>query len=193
MRWRPVPRGLLPPTRPAVRWLAFTVMGAVALALAEIVARVVIPLPEVVNFNRINYSGSGESPDGGKPGALMHYAFVWSSAPDGVSFVHHLNLYGFRDREWSLGAGPARRVAFVGDSFVEGFMADDNATLPIDFERIARQAGLELQTFNLGVGAWLARIFADHSRRRAGASANDVILVTYANDYMEVPAFNSNT
>ena len=34
----------------------------------------------------------------------------------------HLNLYGFRDGAWDVRHKRARRILFVGDSFVEGFM-----------------------------------------------------------------------
>ena len=46
------------------------------------------------------------------------------------------------------------RILFVGDSFVEGFLAPPSGTVPAVFEARAREQGLgPIETMNLGVGA----------------------------------------
>ena len=71
----------------------------------------------------------------------MNASFRWNSKPDGASFVSHLNLYGFRDRQWNV--APSRgteRVMFVGDSLTEGFMATDDETIARGYEKAAGES-----------------------------------------------------
>ncbi|MDJ0848349.1 MAG: SGNH/GDSL hydrolase family protein [Myxococcota bacterium] len=149
--------------------------------LQELALRFFFPVPEVLGFGRHDYSPQ----DGARPGsALGHASFRWTSDPDGFSYVHRLNLYGFRDDEWRLRAGPGvTRVAFVGDSFVEGFSTDAESTLPASFARLAREAGLRLEALNLGVGGADLRGYARLLRDALPLFApDDVVLVFYAND-----------
>ena len=125
----------LPRMRTAIR--AVTAVGAF-LVLQELVLRAVFPLPEVLNFDRASYSHIGSVRDPSAPATLGHASVRWVSEPDGFDFVHALNLYGFRDREWRLRKPDgATRVAFFGDSFVEGFSAPAEATLPAAFAALA--------------------------------------------------------
>ncbi len=164
--------------RTAIRLLlALLLLGV----LQEVALRLVFPLPEVTGFGRHAYSpldtaGAGTS--------LGHASFRWSSEPDGFSYVHRLNLYGFRDGEWRLAPEPGRtRVAFVGDSFVEGFSTDVRTTLPARFAARAAEAGLRVEALNLGVGGADLRAYARLLRDALPLFApDDVVLVLYAND-----------
>ncbi|NQZ96736.1 MAG: hypothetical protein HRU01_09520 [Myxococcales bacterium] len=123
------------------------------LILQEGAFRLVFPVPEVVNFHRINYSPKLFRSRDILPATLGHASFTWSSDPDEYEFVHRLNLYGFRDDTWKVEreAGTTR-VAFIGDSFVEGFGSDGPNTLPAAFGRRARESGLPVEVLNLGMG-----------------------------------------
>jgi len=157
---------------------------ALLLLLQESVARLVFPLPAVLDFDRGDYSPLAALPASDAPDSLGHLSFSWTSDPDGFSFVHALNLYGFRDDEWALEPPrAARRIAFVGDSFVEGFSTDGAGTLPRLFARLAADAGSRVETLNLGIGG--ARL--DHYARLIRDAVplfrpSSVILVLYAND-----------
>jgi hypothetical protein len=126
---------------------------SLVLAFQEAVVRAVFPLPEVTNFNRVNYAAfarEGASSFLAKRQPAMNAAFLWNSEPDHASFVSHLNLYGFRDRQWKV--APSRgteRVMFVGDSLTEGFMAADDETIARGYEMAA---GKSSEAMNCGIG-----------------------------------------
>lgn len=158
------------------------------LLIVEVLLRIAIPLPEVLNFNRLHYSKlfQDESHAGSTdPYRLSRASFSWSSAPDGVEVIHHLNLYGFRDLEWSVSKEEGyKRIAFLGDSMVEGFMVEDWQSIPAVFRSIVETRDLNAEVFNLGVGAAgleeymrLARDFVPTFR------PDYLVLVLYANDF----------
>jgi hypothetical protein len=124
------------------------------LGAQELVLRIVFPVPEVANFNRVRYSQTWFK-DGDTPaGNLSNTAYVFGSSLDGTNFVHSLNLYGFRDRDWPLRKPDgSTRVAILGDSFVEGAMAPDGLTIPDGFRQAAETAGEKLDVMNLGIQA----------------------------------------
>jgi len=121
---------------------------------------------------------------GDKPQALSNAAFTWASDPDGAEFVHHLNLYGFRDSTWPVDGD--NRVMFIGDSFVEGFMAADDETIPRGFELAAADHGDPFETINLGTGASGTDNYLAVVRDAVPIfSPETVILVMYANDFTD--------
>lgn len=163
-------------------WLFSLVLVLAIFAFQEMLFRYVFPLPEVSNFNRINYSMMVRDEPQGEVQPLSNAAFTWASDPDAAEFVHQLNLYGFRDRDWSLKGED--RVMFVGDSFVEGFMAEDDETIPRGFETASEQDANPIETINLGTGAggvddYLA-VIADAV---PVFQPDTVVLVLYANDF----------
>ncbi len=165
--------------------------------LQEVALRLVFPVPEIVNFDRLHYSPKAFATRDIHEANLAHASFVWKSGPDGVSFRHDLNLNGFRDREWS--ARPASgdtRVAFVGDSFTEGFSTDGRNTLPRVFERLARGAGMSVEAMNFGIGGAGPKQYARLMRDAIPIfQPDDVILVLYENDAVPVefkPAWLAN-
>jgi lysophospholipase L1-like esterase len=165
-------------------------LAGAALLLGEVLFRAVFPLPQVSNFNRVDYSELPPEFRLRRP-VLMNASFRWTSEPDRASFVHALNLYGFRDAStWCVRPPTGRtRVMFVGDSFVEGVMAPDDATLPRAFARAA-PPGRPVEAMNLGVGG---TGLSHHLRLMAAAvplfRPAVVMLVLYAND-LPPPAYD---
>jgi hypothetical protein len=157
-------------------------------ALQELVLRWVFPLPEVLNFDRLAYSALELAPGDDRPTSLGRASFTWSSAPDGYAFEHQLNRYGFRDADWPLHPQEGRaRVAFVGDSFVEGFGTPASETLPRVFARRVAATGRRVEALNLGAGgadlAREVRLVRDSLPLLLPA---DVLLVFYENDLVPV-------
>jgi hypothetical protein len=161
----------------------FLLTAAFFLVLLEIAVRTVFPLPEALGFDRTRYSHMGFTPGAQTPSSLGHASFTWASDPDGFAFEHALNLYGFRDREWTLEApAGATRVAFVGDSFVEGFSAPAEDTIPATF---ATLAGNTVDVLNLGLGGSDLPAYARLLRDAVPLfEPDDVILVIFANDVL---------
>jgi hypothetical protein len=158
------------------------VVAAITLALLELAARLLFIAPPVDGFNRVSYSQT--FPPGQRQPPLVGGGYVWESRPDGLKHTHHLNSLGFRDREWSLDAGSQHRIAFIGDSFVEGFLASDTETIPAEFRRLAEQRGISLEVMNLGIGAAQPDAYCRLIRDIVPAlNITHVLLVLYANDF----------
>jgi hypothetical protein len=167
-------------------WLVTVTVGF------EAVVRVVFPAPEVEGFNRIAYSPLLQSREGGHAPPLQNASFSWSSALDHAGSLHRLNLYGFRDAQWSLQKRPAtRRVAFVGDSYVEGFMAAAPETIPAVFRSLAGAESPTTEALNLGVGGAGLREYCLLIHDAVPLlRPDDVFLVLYAND-LPAPTFDA--
>lgn len=160
------------------------------LFLQEAALRAVFPVPDVLGFNRLNYAGKLADHVKLPSRTLAHMTLWWWSEPDGASFTSALNLHGFRDRSWTLEKPDARRrIAFVGDSFVEGLGAADGETLVDQFARSADEQGLGIEVLNWGAGGFglgnYARLIADAVPL---FMPDDLMLVLYMNDTYEIPA-----
>jgi lysophospholipase L1-like esterase len=170
-----------------------------SLALGECAARWIFPRPEISNWNRVDYTPLGmfggldrASIEGTRPevrryatpGPLRNIDIVWSSAPDGIAKVHRLNLYGFRGPDFPIEkpAG-ATRVIFLGDSFVEGFGAGEDETLPRDF---ARLAGDGVEVLNLGIGGADLGSYVRLARTAIPLLQPDVVILVLA--WNDLPA-----
>jgi hypothetical protein len=157
------------------------------LLAGEAAFRLVFPLPQVANFNRVDFSEFAAGQHAGPP-PLMNASYRWASEPDGASFLHTLNLYGFRDPQtWCLRPDPERpRVLFAGDSLVEGVMATDEETIPRTF---AAAVGPErVEALNMGVGgANLSHYFRLLATAVPLFRPRTVALVLYANDLPPPP------
>jgi lysophospholipase L1-like esterase len=164
---------------------AFALIVALTFVVAEIAARIIFPLPEILNFSRARYTPMAASTEIQERPDLAHAAYTYESAPDGARFVHHLNLYGFRDRDWSRARTRDRRVLFVGDSFTEGFGASDDETIPRVFEDAARKSNVDLEAWNLGIGAagWPEYLGVVQEAVPA-FHPDEVVVVLYANDML---------
>jgi lysophospholipase L1-like esterase len=154
----------------------------------ELLARWLFPLPEVDGFNRINYTHVhlfGAEVAAAQRVGLSNVRLRWESAPDGFAFEHTLNLYGFRGPDFRVDPPAGRpRALFVGDSYVEGCGAADDATLPAQFAAAVQDA----EAINLGVAA---ANFPEYARLvRDGVSLlrpAAVFLVLSANDLPAPP------
>ena len=115
----------------------------------EIVIRYCYPLPELSNFDRIDYMVLHADEKGNKHSRNQNW--YWQSTPDtSTQFVHTMNMYGFRDKEWTVEkTAGVKRAFFVGDSFVEGIMAEQDQTIPSAFEKAAGEGTYE--AFNCGM------------------------------------------
>ena len=167
-------------------WVFSVVLVLLILLIQELLFRFVFPLPTVVGFNRIDYSLMVAGVENVDLQPLENASYSWASDPDGVEFIHHLNLYGFRDQDWTI-ASDETRVMFVGDSFVEGFMASDDETISQGFEIAASNNSSSespLDTLNLGTGAsGLANYLELISDAVPIFKPQTVVLVLYANDF----------
>ena len=116
-----------------------------------------------------------------------------SFEPDDVEFVHNLNLYGFRDKEWTVKHKLGKqRVIFVGDSFVEGFMASDEEVIPRGFMQAASAKNSLFETLNLGVGASnIQKYYKLIGDVVPIFKPEHLFLVFYENDFPVVPEFES--
>jgi len=195
--WLPFGEWLAPPAdaRRAARRVAIAAWGAAILlgfTILEVAARIVFPLPAIGNFNRIEYALTAISPSMRNKHYLMNSTLAWTSEPDHAGSTMHLNLYGFRDAQWDVLHKHAPRIVFVGDSFVEGFMAGDDQTIPAVFARRAREAGQAVEVFNLGVGAaGLSDYMKIVQDAVPALKPDEIVLVFYANDFAGEPPFTS--
>ncbi|MHA7058301.1 hypothetical protein ACWGOQ_0013850 [Aquimarina sp. M1] len=92
---------------------------------------------------KLYYDGSGSTHS-------RDQNWEWWSLPDTTSrFIHKMNLYGFRDKEWFVEKTTGKkRAVFIGDSFVEGVMAAQDETIPLAFEHVSNG---KYETFNGGL------------------------------------------
>lgn len=171
-------------------WVFSLALLLLLLFLQELLFRLVFPVPDITNFNRVDYSLMVAGVDNVGLQPLENSSYSWASDPDGAEFVHHLNLYGFRDHDWPLDSDKTR-VMFVGDSFVEGFMASDEETISQGFELAASAAFNEqpgIESLNLGTGAsGLANYLELVSDAVPIFKPDTVVLVLYANDFPVPP------
>lgn len=162
----------------------------------EILLRLVFPIPELANYNRILFQNTTEGE------SLPHITYenlTWQSTPDTAhKFVHHLNEYGFRDKSWKV-EKDKNRIFILGDSFVEGDMVEDDETIPAVFQSLI---GKKAEVFNCGMnGTGFSSYlkFLDYSLPIF--KPDEVYLFVYANDIAPFdipnnvafePEFNSN-
>lgn len=114
----------------------------------ELVFRYFYPIPEVKNFDRVNFTYLYSGNQGSKHS--RDHIWEWQSELDTtVVFKHFMNRYGFRDREWLIEKTKnKKRAFFIGDSFIEGVMAEQNETIPLAFEKASND---HYETFNGGM------------------------------------------
>lgn len=172
--------------------IIYSLLVLLLLLLAqESILRALFPIPEVTNFNRITYSNTAPSLHN-KVKYLSNDSFTWASDPDGVEYVHSLNIYGFRDKTWRV-EKPEKgvpRIMFIGDSLVEGFMAADHETIPMGFERRSAERGRRVEAMNLGVGASQVPQYLRLIRDAVPIFHPDfLVLVLYANDLTDLPKY----
>lgn len=182
---------------PWSRRLLFMLLIAAAIGgFQEICFRVVFPLPEVPTFNRIHYTPMGAFEWTGMdqvPRDLMNVRVRYDSEPDGFSYEHALNLYGFRGPSFDIDPSPGRhRILFVGDSFLEGCGAPDDETIPQQFGQILRPRNVE--AINLGVSGTGYQTYSRLVRDGLALLRPEaVFLVTCFNDMPAEPVREEDT
>jgi hypothetical protein len=134
------------------RWIGLCGYLAILLFLQEAFFRWCFPMPELREFNRVHYMPLGASSQPALP--VRNIRLVYESSPDHARSEHHLNYYGFRDKNWTTAKSQGvSRVMFVGSSFVEGALANEGQTLPAVYERAARSRGRLVEAMNFGINA----------------------------------------
>lgn len=150
------------------------------LVCLELGLRLLFPIPEIKNFDRANYIPGSESSSYSFYGKSKWY---WQSDLDtSYRFVHHLNAYGFRDKEWKVAkAAGKKRVAFIGDSFTEGIMTDVEHNLVAAFNKMDTENQYETMNFGImGIGLTsYARLINDVC---LSFDPDAIIINLYAND-----------
>ena len=167
-------------------WLLFALEGF---------SRLLVLRPQVKDFNRIYFtplvvdSSLHESRLGiGNQKSrlpIFQQHILWISDPDHFDFSHVLNLYGFRGDTFPVEKAPEKmRVLFIGDSFMEGFGADDDHTIPRLVEQNVQQdSAQKLEAINLGVGATGLDEYTNLIKVAAPLLKPDVVVVAiYQND-----------
>lgn len=147
----------------------------------EVVFRMAYPIPELSNFDRANYLPGTEK--GTKYAFYRNSNWFWESSLDtNHQFVHELNQYGFRDREWKIEKdSDQKRVMLIGDSFLEGVMAEQSETIVEHFRKKDEKETFDLMNMGImgtGISSYL-KIIAD----AAPVFNPDIVcLVLYSND-----------
>jgi len=166
------------------RNLGFAIISIlICLIFVEISLRICFPLPELRNFNRINYQILDRVDN--QQGYLRNIKMQWKSVLDtSHTFVHELNTYGYRDaNEWKVEKGNKKRFFFVGDSFVEGMMSTADQTIPNGFAKAALQNKEEYELFNCGMmGIGLNEYIKLLKDAVPIFNPDEVFLVLYSND-----------
>ncbi|MCB9232341.1 MAG: SGNH/GDSL hydrolase family protein [Bacteroidia bacterium] len=140
------------------RWLKWGLYLVGVFLFQEMVLRFCFPLPEIENLDRIDLMASTADPRGNL--FTRNQQWTWESQPDTAAvFLHKMNLYGFRDREWKLErkAG-SRRYLFVGDSFVEGIMAPQDQTIPAGFVKEKGEEAMNAGMVGVGLSSYLQAV-----------------------------------
>lgn len=152
------------------------------LFLVELLVRFVFPVPEVENFNRIDYQILDQTSE--KSQYLRNKTMLWKSYPDTLyDFEHKLNLYGYRDKNWSLQKTKDKRVFVIGDSFVEGMMSTQEESIPSTIEKMADIDGRSWEVFNCGMmGIGLNEYMKFIADALPIFKPDKVVLVLFAND-----------
>ncbi len=144
----------------------------------ELVFRYCFPVPEIQNFDRINFSYLYFDGRGSKHTRDQNRS--WQSEPDTSHvFVHEMNMYGFRDEEWKV-EKTKKRALFIGDSFVEGVMSTQGQTIPSAFAHASQDA---FETLNGGLIGCGLNAYLQLSADMIPVFKPDVaFLCIYAND-----------
>lgn len=154
----------------------------VFLLLVELLVRYIFPVPEIENFNRINYQILDKTSE--KSQYLRNKTMLWKSFPDTLhAFEHKLNLYGYRDKNWKAEKSKDKRVFVIGDSFVEGMMSTQDKTIPSTIEQMADASGQSWEVFNCGMmGIGLNEYMKFIADAVPIFKPDKVVLVLFAND-----------
>jgi lysophospholipase L1-like esterase len=193
---------------PVYRFLLVSLGIVVALAVAEIVARVVLPAPPTV----ISISGEDAAAGGagGEPTSRAtlprhpEEGFVYMETPTGrrlrpsaetVILNHKLskrrveirtNSLGYRNPE--IGAKRGRRILFLGDSITFGDFLPEEETFVRIIEEMAAENSKDWETVNAAVGAVsLKTEIAILMETGLSVDPEVIVLCFYLNDFASSP------
>jgi lysophospholipase L1-like esterase len=160
------------------------ILAFIIFVIQEILFRIFFPVPEILNFNRINYSPVFFGASSQELKYLSNASFVWASDPDKTESLITLNLYGFRGKDFcATPDAEIPRIIFIGDSFVEGYLANENETISSNFQNEATKNDRNLDVINLGIGG---TDFSNYYKLLADAvpalMPDHVFIVLHAND-----------
>ena len=118
--------------------------------LQEVAFRLVFPIPEVSNFDRVKYMELNNHH--AEEAYTRNHTWNWQSSLDtNHVYTHYMNLYGFRDHQWEIDKPEnKKRIMFFGDSFVEGMMAEQDEKITDYFAQKDSIKAFEIM--NAGVG-----------------------------------------
>jgi lysophospholipase L1-like esterase len=171
--------------------------------LLEVGLRSFYALPEVLNFNRINYTlvsyfggirdivnarADVTTNNTASYPPLRDVSLVWISEPDQSSTVISLNEYGFRGASLSVKRTPGvMRIIVLGDSFVEGMGVRNTEEFPYVLGATLQNTH-RVEVGNFGVGGIG---FPEYLKIAADTiplfKPDLVILNTCFNDYAPAP------
>ncbi|MEI6089518.1 MAG: SGNH/GDSL hydrolase family protein [bacterium] len=167
------------------------ILVLILFAFQEIIFRLIFPVPEISNFNRINYSPVFFGSANQELQYLENASFIWASDPDHTESVIKLNMYGFRGKNFK--AKPEEgvpRIAFLGDSFTEGYLAEEDESIPMVFQKTAIGKGGEYEVLNLGIGGSDFSTYCNLLRDAISTLSPDhIVIILHAND---LPAHKFN-
>lgn len=148
--------------------------------LQEVIVRACYPVGELANFDRSLYVNALKNDSVGK--FVRNQTYSWRSFPDTSHvFLHQYNFYGFRDKNWTVNKTSQQRVMFVGDSFVEGVMVDQDCSLPAHFQRLL---GHDIEVMNFGIlGAGMEKYLQLIADAVPIFNPDMVVVFIYANDF----------
>ncbi|MBI5325306.1 MAG: hypothetical protein HZB41_08575 [Ignavibacteriae bacterium] len=177
--------------RKSVKYSYILLILLILFIFQEILFRIIFPVPEILNFNRINYSPVFFEASSSELKYLSNASFIWASDPDGAESLISLNLYGFRGKDFSAEPNPdIQRIAFLGDSFVEGYLAKEDETIISNFGKEAQRNGKNYELINLGIGgsdfSTYCGLLCD---MLPTLKPNHVILILHGND-LPPPPYN---
>ena len=129
------------------RLLSRLLLALAALAVTLLVLEIVLRTTHVFGA-RVSWS---------MPDTLLAYRFAphsdyWYRAENDHAIRGRINSWGWRDRDWTLAKPPGtRRVAVLGDSYIEAFQVESDSTFLRRIERmLAPQLAVEVEVMNFG-------------------------------------------
>jgi hypothetical protein len=130
------------------KWVLIPLYMLSIFLFQEALFRFSFPVAEIRNLDRAIFWNV--NPNNPELQYKRNRAKYWQSSVDtSATFLHEMNLYGFRDEEWTVEKSAGKqRVLFIGDSFIEGAMAPQDQTIPQGFKN---EAGDGFEVMNAGM------------------------------------------
>jgi hypothetical protein len=100
------------------KWVLIPLYMLSVFLFQEALFRFSFPVAEIRNLDRAIFWNV--NPNNPELQYKRNRAKYWQSSVDtSATFLHEMNLYGFRDEEWTVEKSAGKqRVLFIGDSFI---------------------------------------------------------------------------